>query len=158
MNTFRRYILQAALLAAAVLFLFPPAHPLLSAERNNDGQKNGPGSEESARDWKNISAAEAALMIEENKNNPDLVILDVRTPREYSDGHIEGALNIDVMSESFNGLAGKLDTGKTYLIHCRSGKRSAKAAALMKVLGFRDIYHIEGGIIAWEKQGLPVKK
>jgi rhodanese-related sulfurtransferase len=38
----------------------------------------------------------------------------------------------------------------------RSGKRSAKAAALMKVLGFRDIYDIEGGIIAWEKQGLPV--
>ena len=158
MNIFRTSLLPSALLAAVIISLCLPAHPLLSAERNNDGQKNGQGASESARDWKNISAAEAALMIEENKNNPDLVILDVRTPREYSDGHIEGALNVDIMSESFNGEAAKLDTGKTYLIHCRSGKRSAKAAALMKVLGFRDIYDIEGGIIAWEKQGLPVKK
>jgi len=153
MNKFRLSILQAAV----ILSLFLPAHPLFSGQ-DEARPKNGSGVIERPGGTKDISAAEAALLIEVNNNNPDFVILDVRTPGEYSEGHIENALNVDVMSESFTEEAGELDKGKTYLIHCRSGGRSAKAAALMEQLGFADIYDIEGGILAWEKEGLPIMK
>jgi len=130
----------------------------LFSGQDNDQPKNDSGVIESPGGTKYISAADAALLIEENKNNPDFVILDVRTPGEYTKGHIENSLNMDVTSQSFAEEAGKLDKGKTYLVHCRSGGRSAKAAALMQMLGLTDIYDIEGGILAWEKKGLPVTK
>lgn len=153
MNKFRLSILQAAV----ILCLFLPAYTSFS-EQDKARPKNGSGVIESPGVTRGISAADAALLIEENKKNPDFVILDVRTPGEYSEGHIENALNVDVMSESFTEKAGEMDKGITYLIHCRSGKRSAKAAALMEQLGFADIYDIEGGILAWEKEGLPIIK
>ena len=127
------------------------AGSLLSVEGNDKPN-------ESAAGVKQLSAKDAALLIEKNKNNPDFVILDVRTPEEYSDGHIENALNLDVKSESFTEKVVKLDTGRIYIIHCRSGRRSARAGALMEELGFADIYDIEGGFVAWEKQGYPVTK
>lgn len=136
---------------AVFLCLLLAAQPLLSVEGNDKPQ-------DSAAVIKQINAEDAASLIEKNKNNPDFVILDVRTPKEYSDGHIESALNLDVKSESFTEEVVKLGTGKTYLIHCRSGKRSAMAGALMEELGFIDIYDIKGGFVAWEKQGRPVTK
>ncbi len=147
MRSFRIF----ALWTVVFLCLLLAAGPLLWAEGNDNPS-------ESAAAVKKISAKDAASLIEKNKDNPDFVILDVRTPAEYSDGHIENALNVDVKSESFTENAQKLDTERTYLIHCRSGARSAIAGAQMKELGFVDIYDIEGGFIAWEKQGYPVAK
>jgi len=127
------------------------AGPLLLAQGNEKPK-------ESAVGVKRIGVNDAASLIEENKDNPDFVILDVRTPGEFSEGYIENALNLDVNSESFRDEVVKLDTGKTYLIHCRSGARSARVGALMEELGFDNIYDMEGGFIAWEKEGLPVTK
>ncbi len=147
MSRFRLSVTGAVVFLCLVL----AAGPLFSVEGNEKPQ-------ESATSIKQISAKDAASLIEKNMNNPDFVILDVRTPGEYSDGHIENALNIDVKSESFREEAVKLDTGKTHLIHCRSGSRSARAGALMEELGFADIYDIEGGFVAWENEGRPVTK
>jgi len=99
-----------------------------------------------------VSATEAAALI---KVRPDVVILDVRTPAEFAAGHIEGALNIDFKNVNFAAEISKLDTSKTYLVHCRSGARSTRSLVVFKEKGFKTIIHMNGGIIDWNNSGLP---
>ena len=103
----------------------------------------------------NITPPEAFTLIQDNQNNPDFVILDVRTPEEFTDGHIENAINLDYYSETFRDELNKLDEGKKYLIYCRSGNRSGKALNIMQELNFREVYNMSGGILEWEAAGLP---
>lgn len=105
-----------------------------------------------------ITTQEASAMIQENAGNPGFVILDVRTPEEYADGHIEKALNLDYYSETFRDELDELDKGKTYLVYCRSGKRSRAAADIMEELGFGNGYNMRGGIVQWQEDGLPTVK
>ncbi len=105
-----------------------------------------------------ITAQEAFELIQENKNNPDFIIVDVRTPAEYDEGHIENALNVDFNSGSFESEIGKLDRIKKYLIYCRSGTRSRGALAVMVELDFEEIYHLYEGILGWDKGGYPTIK
>ncbi len=106
----------------------------------------------------NVSPQEALNLIQENQNNPDFVILDVRTAEEVADGHIEEAINIDFYSETFRDEIDRLDKNRTYLIYCRSGGRSGNALDIMAELNFREVYNISDGIIAWEAAGLPTVK
>jgi len=103
-----------------------------------------------------IVAKEASELIQENKDNPLFVILDVRTPEEFSEGHIESATNVDYNSETFREKLDQLDKDKTYLMHCRSGARSSKALPIMAELGFLKIYHMTDGIDGWKAGGFPV--
>ncbi len=102
-----------------------------------------------------ISAQEAFDLIQDNQNNPDFVVLDVRTPAEFSEGHIEGAVNIDFNSMTFRDDLDKLDKDKKYLIHCHSGNRSGQALDIMEDLGFQEVYDLGGGINAWTNAELP---
>ena len=104
-----------------------------------------------------LTINEAYDKIQENKNNPDLVILDVRTQDEYNNGHIENAINIDYYSKSLKKDLNKLDKNKTYLVYCRSGSRSAKTVTIMEELGFKEVYNI-GGMIDWTAAGYPSVK
>lgn len=106
----------------------------------------------------NISVQEAIKLIEENIDNTKFIILDVRTGEEYKAGHIENSINIDYKSPKFKENVSNLDKEKIYLTYCRSGRRSANSAEIMEDLGFENIYMIEGGIVAWDKAGLPIKK
>lgn len=106
----------------------------------------------------NITPPEAFTLIQDNQNNPDFVILDVRTPEEFADGHIENAINLDYYSETFRDELNKLDEGKKYLIYCRSGNRSGKALNIMQELNFREVYNMSGGILEWQAEGLPLTK
>jgi len=103
----------------------------------------------------NITPQEASTLIQNNQNNPDFVIIDVRTSEELADGHIENAINIDYYSETFRDELNNLDKSKTYLIYCRSGNRSAKALNRMAELNFREVYNILEGIVRWKAEGLP---
>ena len=103
----------------------------------------------------NLSPEEASAWIRENGSRGDFVLLDVRTPQEYRDERIAGALLIDYLSESFREDLGSMDRGKRYLIYCRTGNRSGKAVSLMKELRFREVRHLSGGIVKWKEQGLP---
>lgn len=105
-----------------------------------------------------VTAQETISIIQENKNNPDFIIVDVRTPEEYAEGHIENAVNIDFNSDAFNDEISKLDRNKTYLIYCRSGNRSSRALDVMIGLDFVEIYHFYEGIIGWNNAGYPVVK
>lgn len=83
-------------------------------------------------------------------------LLDVRTPQEYAEGHIEGALNINVQSDDFQQMAEKeLSKDSTILVYCRSGRRSMDAAGILTRLGYR-VINLKGGIIEWKEDGLPV--
>ena len=107
---------------------------------------------------KEVGAEEARVIIEDKKGTSDLVILDVRTDEEFSAGHIDGAENIDVKSETFKDDVGKLDKSKTYIVHCRTGRRSETAVNIMEEMGFTDIYWMQDGIVGWQDDGYPVVK
>jgi rhodanese-related sulfurtransferase len=101
---------------------------------------------------KDITTQEASALIEEN---PDLIIIDVRTPAEFDSGHIENAINIDYYSETFQDELDNRDKDKTYLIYCEIGVRSADALAIMQQLGFMEVYNMQGGISQWQQDKLP---
>lgn len=75
-----------------------------------------------------------------------VTILDVRTPQEFADGHIAGAVNIDVSSPDFAQQVAELDPEGTYAVYCRSGNRSRAAMAVMQDAGLADVFGLEGGI------------
>jgi len=105
-----------------------------------------------------IDPEDAYNMIINLKGSPSFVILDVRTQEEFNTAHIEGAINIDFYSSDFKEQLAKLNKSKTYLVYCRSGVRSSKAAKIMEKMGFTKIYNMKGGIIKWEKENLPLVK
>jgi rhodanese-related sulfurtransferase len=103
-----------------------------------------------------LEPKDAADLIEKNRASQDFVILDVRTPTEYGGGHIPGAINIDYNSPGFKDEAAKLDRAKTYVVYCRTGRRTARAVKIMVELGFLKIYRISGDITAWKSEKLPL--
>jgi rhodanese-related sulfurtransferase len=113
-------------------------------------------SEETENQVNNISVSEAFELIQNNLNNGNFIILDVRTPQEYQQSHIKNAVNIDYNSENFENLLNELDKNKTVLVYCQSGNRSSIAANVMINIGFSDIYNMLGGISAWISAGYPV--
>ena len=104
---------------------------------------------------RNVGPGEAQALILENAGNRDFVVLDVRTPGEFAQGHLEGAVLVDYLSPGFRGEMAALDKTKTYLVYCRTGNRSTSALGIMTELGFRSYYHLEGGIMRWLAEGLP---
>lgn len=113
---------------------------------------------DSTRTLKTVPPLEAHTVIQENRDNPDFVIVDVRTPEEYADGHLENAINIDFYSPTFRDDINKLDKDKKYVIYCRSGNRSGQALTIMYDLGFEEVYNVLDGIVGWQSEGLPVVK
>jgi rhodanese-related sulfurtransferase len=110
-----------------------------------------------AKQIMDINPQDAFKLIKDNIDNPNFVLLDVRTPGEFSESHIEGAILINYQSSDFKNKLQELDKTKTYLVYCRSGMRSAGSASTMKSLGFQDVYNMVGGIMEWERWGLPLK-
>lgn len=89
------------------------------------------------------------LFYSKYKENKENVLLDVRTPEEYDDGHIEGAININLIDPSFREDVEKLDKTKTYFVYCRSGNRSYTACKEMKRLGIDKVFNLEDGLLGW---------
>jgi len=105
-----------------------------------------------------VTFEEAYALTVDNLDNPNFVIIDVRTPEEYASGYIEKAINLDYYSETFADELDKLDKDKAYLIYCRSANRSGKALDMMAELGFAEVYNMLGGMAQWEAVGLPTVK
>ena len=103
----------------------------------------------------NIFPSEAHDLIRESKDNPNFIILDVSTPKEFASQHLENAFNVNLLSRTFKYRLYVLDKDKTYLIYCKLGARSKVAQKVMKKTGFRAVYNIIGGTILWEEEGLP---
>ena len=87
-----------------------------------------------------------------NKKLSENIILDVRTKEECSESKIPGSLNIDYYSENFKNNLDSLDKNLNYYIYCRSGNRSGKTVIILRDKGFKNVYNLEGGILAWKKE------
>ena len=108
---------------------------------------------DAAQAAKVLASAEAAKAA-----GRSITVIDVRTPEEFAEGHLKGAQNVDIASPDFAGNLGKLDRAKTYLVHCAVGGRSTRSLSVLEKLGFKSIIHLDGGINAWKKAGLPIEK
>ena len=100
-----------------------------------------------------VAPATAAEIITTESNE---VVLDIRTPEEYDQGIIEGAVNIDFYDDDFAVQLDALDKDAHYVVYCNSGNRSGQANSIFEDLGFTDVTEIDGGITAWYSEGLPV--
>lgn len=83
----------------------------------------------------------------------DVLLVDLRTPKEFNSGHIENAINVNFLSSEFEKDIQKLDTTKTIVIYCRSGNRSRKSVSKLVEAGFDEIYDLKGGVLNWKKNG-----
>jgi len=97
--------------------------------------------------FENINVAEFKDLLKQD----NVVILDVRTQGEIAGGKIKDALEIDVLKSGFTEKAEELDKSKTYLVYCRSGRRSANACKTLSGMGFDKVYNLSGGYNSWPK-------
>ncbi|MFK8014598.1 MAG: rhodanese-like domain-containing protein [Gammaproteobacteria bacterium] len=101
---------------------------------------------------RNVSVEEVALLIAQN---PSVVVLDVRTPGEFAQGHIQGAQNLDFHSADFDERLAALDPDTSYVLTCQSGVRSRRTLKKMKQRGFSDVAHLKSGMAGWRKADRP---
>lgn len=103
-----------------------------------------------------VETVEPAAAAEIITNETGEVILDIRTPEEFQEGIIEGAVNIDFYDTDFADQLDELDKDAHYVVYCRSGNRSGEAQTTFEDLGFMNVTEIDGGIANWYTNGLPV--
>ena len=151
--------------AAAAVALFAAACPAQDKpggkEQPEQAKQEQPKQEQRKQDQSERAGGEVPkLSVEEfdkKRKEKDVVVIDVRTPQEFKDGHVPGAVNIDIADPAFDKKVAALDKKKTYVVHCARGGRSAKATERMKTT-LDDLYDFSGGMNAWEKAGKPVEK
>lgn len=134
------------LVALGILISIGAANAIAAADR--------PATQPSPTDGNKISLAQFESM----RADKSAIVLDVRTAREFSAGHVPGAVNIDWHARDFADQVAKLDKSKTYLVHCQAGIRSAAAVKKMSTMDFLHLYDFAGGYAAFEKAGKPIEK
>ena len=118
---------------------------LLSFNMTADATENG--------GVRHVNPAGAQKLIDQK---PEIVILDIRTPEEFRQGHIAGAVNIDYFAPDFGDRVAGLDPDASYLVHCKSGGRSMNALPLFKNAGLKNVTHLDQGFDGWRALGLEI--
>ncbi len=95
-----------------------------------------------------LDSEEFSKKIKEDNNG---VLLDIRTPQEYNDGHIPNSILMNIYDSTFADDIQKLDREKNYYLYCRSGNRSHHAGVLMKNLGFKNVSNLSSGLLDWNE-------
>ena len=111
---------------------------------------------DSAQIIKDITTAETYDLIKNNTDNPNFIIIDVRSSESFADGYIENAINLYYESETFNEDINEFDRNHTYLIYCQIGYLSRLALDDMDELGFMEAYNMLGGTDQWGADGYPL--
>jgi phage shock protein E len=88
-------------------------------------------------------------------NDSNVVVLDVRTPDEYRQGHMPHAILMNYYDDGFRENIQNLDKDKTYLVYCAAGGRSSKTSKILKEHGFNNVFSLEHGFKKWNG---PVEK
>jgi rhodanese-related sulfurtransferase len=91
-------------------------------------------------------------------SGPGVMLIDTRTPAEYSSGHLANATNLDWNSGQLEAVSEGLEESKPVLLYCASGRRSAAAREFLIRKGFKDVKDLDGGIQAWTAEGKPVMR
>lgn len=105
--------------------------------------------------YKRLYPEKCDSLIQANSTNPNFVILDVRTDNEWRGDHLNGSINRSTGDSNFQQKLALLHKHKIYLLHCKSGGRSAGAFTKMKNLNFSEVYEMIGGINAWKNNSYP---
>ncbi len=160
---FPALVISTAIFGTACKKDEPPPPPKKGSAPMNSPTLKAPESPETKSDKSEtvetkIDHASATQADELMKKDPAIVILDIRTPDEYATGHIPKSINIDFKADNFEDELKTLDTSKTYLVHCRSGGRSSSSLKTFSKLGFKHIIHLDGGMMDWGREQLPVEK
>ena len=92
------------------------------------------------------------------KVDKSVQLIDVRTPKEYGEGYIKNAKNIDFFQDNFIEEMSKLNKNEPIYIYCKSGGRSGRASKKLKDAGFTKVYDLEGGIKKWSSEGKGITK
>jgi len=113
--------------------------------------------EQTPEGYENAPIQHAYQHWQQGKQSPiPFVMLDVRTPKEYAEGHIKGALFIPV--QELETRLSEVPKDKQVYVYCYSGVRSARASTILAKHGFTNIENVMGGIQAWKGAGYPVEK
>jgi len=136
------------------IILITPALLFCSCSEPKQVESSTPAGNKTAWNVQDVTPAAAQKLLAENK---EVRVLDVRTPAEYAEGHIAGALNVDFKASDFAENVGKLDKNTTYIVHCRSGKRSSGSLPILKENSFGTIYHLNKGFNSWKAAGMPTE-
>lgn len=109
-----------------------------------------------AKEQEGISVVDSNNFEQQMKESSSQIV-DVRTPEEFSEGHIANAVNMDVTADGFEQQIETLNKEKPVMVYCKSGGRSARAASILKDKGFKNVYDLDGGIIGWEEAKKPIE-
>ena len=135
----------------SLLIMLIVAMPCLPSGAQSPDEKK-PVSEAQAVEPKNVTPEELENLV---KENPKIVILDIRMPAEYETGHISGAININALDRKFEEHIGKLDRNTPVLIYGGTSGRSTQALPKFAQLKFLRIYHLNSGLRGWMDAGKP---
>ncbi len=105
--------------------------------------------------YQDISPFETYELIKKHENDPDFVVLDVRTENEFKNSRIPDSVLIDFFSDSFKGILDCMDRKKTYVVFCTVGGRSKLVMNLMEKMGFKKVYNVVGGEERWMIEEIP---
>lgn len=130
---------------ALLLFFGLIATSCNSGTRQDDKAKQSDVTEAIITKYQNIDVAQ----FDKLRESTDYVVLDVRTPGEIAAGKIGDPVELDYFAPSFSADLAKLDKSKKYLVYCKVGGRSAKAAQRMVDMGFTNVYNLQGGFVSW---------
>ncbi len=148
--------MQKRLIAASVAALATVSIGLAGCSSDTEAETTsaqGPGiAVEAPASPERVDAATFAEVV----SSPGIQIIDVRSPQEFAEGHIEGAINFNVEGPDFLEQISTLDPAGTYAVYCRSGNRSQPAVAAMADNGITGIYELESGTTGWQGAGLPL--
>ena len=103
---------------------------------------------------KNVNVAQTVQLL----NRENAVVVDVCEPKEFSAGHVPNAINLPL--GTLNDRLREIEKHKNrpIVVSCRSGNRSLKGAVLLRKHGFPTVYNLAGGLLAWERDNLPLEK
>lgn len=135
------------ILAAVGLLIAAPVLPCACSK-----EEKAEGQEQKIED---IQLEEAFALMEDNRDNDDFVIIDLRSAKEYANGHIEEAVNLDYSASDFARELEELDRDMAYLLYSRTDDVSGRVLDMMAELGFIEVYNMLGGMEQWERVGLP---
>lgn len=112
---------------------------------------------DSAKTAPGLIEVDGAKASEVLASDPAITIIDIRTPEEFAEGHLKGAVNIDFTADDFEARLSELDRDRPYLFHCASGNRSGKSLPIFEKLKFTRLYHLNTGFKGWVADGQPVE-
>jgi rhodanese-related sulfurtransferase len=154
MSELNRRELNMRIIVLAVVALTSAALQVRAADHEPNPSQPKTAAPSPQRGFKDVNVQE----FEKLRATGKVVVLDVRTPREFAAGHAPGAVNIDVKASDFEKKVKDLDPNKTYLVYCGAGVRSANACGKMSKLNFGELYNLAGGFNAWQKAGHKTEK